>query len=207
MDRRDAPMATGPNEAAQGSNLGPYVIEDGKQYRMPYGIVRKATFSNLKKAELMDTPHSARLQYRLMLLGAVIKAAVDFDDARITIIYNPSNADNRSDKTTLGELIGALSKEGVKTDQASTSDTDYDYYKDIYTYSYNPKTIKESPPYGYTETEWSKMRAKWQKKMEESKIKKQAKFRLWQENYLNSKSGITQKIAEEHANEAASTTD
>ena len=74
----------------------------------------------------MDTPHSARLQYRLMLLEAVIKASVDFANAKITVVYNPNNANNTNDKT-LSELRGALSKEGVQTDPSNTIDTNYDY--------------------------------------------------------------------------------
>ncbi len=201
MDRRDAPIGTGSNGAKTGSGVGPYVIEEGKQYRMPYRMVRKVTFSNLKKAELLDLPHSARLQYRLMLLGAVIKAAVDFDDAQITIIYNPSNADNSSDKTSQGELVKMLSKEGVHVDPSSARDVDYDYYTELYANSHNPKTIKESPPYGYTADEWSAMRSKWQKKMTETATRKREKFTRWQASYLNSKLGIVQKIAEEHRSE------
>ena len=202
MDRRDTHADIGHAEA-KSQALGPYVVENGKQYRMPYGIVRKATFSNLKQAEMIDIPHAARLQYRLMLLGAVIKPAVDFARAQITIIYNPDASENASEKTSLGELVKMLSKEGVHTDSASTSDTDYDYYKELYTNSHNPKAIKESPPYSYTAKEWSKMKPRWQEKMAEVEVRKREKFRRWQESYLNSKPGIAQKIAEEHNNRNA----
>ena len=131
----------------------------------------------------------------------MIKAAVDFDDAQITIIYNPSNADNSSDKTSQGELVKMLSKEGVHVDPSSARDVDYDYYTELYANSHNPKTIKESPPYGYTADEWSAMRSKWQKKMTETATRKREKFTRWQASYLNSKLGIVQKIAEEHRSE------
>ena len=198
MDRRESTIAAGNDEAKTSAGIGPYVIEDGKQYRMPYGIVRKAIFSGLKKSEMVDIAHSARLQYRLMLLGAVIKAAVDFDGAQITVIYNPVNANNKSEKTNLAELVKALSKEGVHADPVKIYDADYDYYKDLYTYSHNPKTIRESQPYGYTAKEWSAIKPRWQKKVAEAAERKLEKFRHWQAGYLNSKQGITQKIAEEH---------
>lgn len=200
MDRRDAIVETGHDEAKASPSLGSYVIEDGRKYRMPYTAVRKATFSNLSRTELVDVPHSARLQYRLMLLAAVIKAVVDFDNAQITIIYNPSNADNASEKTTFDGLVKMLSKEGVHAGKSDTGD--YDYYKEFYTSSHNPETIKESPPYGYTANEWSAMKSRWQKKMAESAARKMEKFRRWQEAYLNSKPNITQKIEEERKKEA-----
>ena len=54
-----------------------FVMEDGDPYRMPYKIVKQVTFKNLDQKELKDIPYSARLQYRLLLFDAVIKAKVD----------------------------------------------------------------------------------------------------------------------------------
>lgn len=195
MDRRDFDAGAAQKEAKPVSDLGRYVTEGGKQYRMPYRMVRKATFSNIKKSELVDIPHSTRLQYRLMLLGAVIKAVVDFADEKITIIYNPDGADNASDKTTLGELVAALSKEGVRANPGNTADADYDYYSELYSNSHNPQSIRESPPYGYTNEEWAKMKAKWEKKAVEDEAKKREKFKRWQESYLKSNPGLVQKTA------------
>ena len=76
-----------------------FVLEDGKKYRMPYHVVKRAVFSNLKKEDLIDIPHSARLQYRLMLMDPVIKAVVDFNELKITVIYNPTGADEQQSRT------------------------------------------------------------------------------------------------------------
>jgi hypothetical protein len=52
------------------------IIEDGESYTVPYRTIKQVTFTDLKKEELIDIPHAARLQYRLMLLDPVIKAKI-----------------------------------------------------------------------------------------------------------------------------------
>src|ERR1700719_2137966 len=114
-----------------------YVVEDGKRFRVPYKIVKEVIFTNLKKEELIDIPHASRLQYRLMLLDPIIKARVDFTKLKISVIYNPSSAENIRAKMSFDELIEVLSKQGIHPDPKSTVETDYDYYKNFYSYAYN----------------------------------------------------------------------
>lgn len=183
---------------ASGPNPSPYVAERGGQYHVPYRTVRKVVFSDLKKGELVDAQHAARLQYRLMLLDSVIKAAVDFEETRITIIYNPKAADNTKAKTSLAELVLALSKEGVRADPASTSDGDYDYYKEFYYPVHNPRTMNESPPYGHTMNEWEAIKPGWEKRTRDATARKWKKFKEWQDDYLEANPKAAQKIAEDH---------
>ena len=74
----------------ENANFDAYVTEEGKQYRVPYRMIKRLMFSNVKKEELQDIQHSARLQYRLMLMDPVIKANVNFTKRVITILYNPN---------------------------------------------------------------------------------------------------------------------
>ena len=115
-----------------------YIEENGNKFRVPYRIVRQAVFSKVKQAELKDLEHAARLQYRLMLNDAVLKARVHYARGTITIIYNPPNANNLREKISLEGLKELLAKEGVHVDSASTVDADYDYYKNFYSYAFNP---------------------------------------------------------------------
>lgn len=195
MDRGNFSTNIKQEKGKRSSAFSPYIIEGGKRYRMPYRTVERVVFSNLKREELVDIQHAARLQYRLMLLNPIIKAAVDFTKVRITIIYNPKTADNINEKISLEELVQILVKEGVHTDPESTTKSDYDY-KEFYSYAYNPPTIKENPPYGYTMEEWEGMKLKWERKMKKLDVKKREKFRQWQENYLNANPDIASKIVE-----------
>lgn len=158
--------------------------EDGKQYHVPYRMVRRAVFSGLKKEELVDIPHAARLQYRLMLLDPVIKAKVDFTKQRIIVIYNPRTADNIKDKISQQEIVDILAREGIHADPAHTEEADYDYYKDLYTYAYNPARIRERPPYGYSAEEWKGMKGEYEEKMQKLEAEKVQKFRSFQQGYL-----------------------
>jgi len=160
----------------------------------PYKIVRKAIFSNLERKELIDVPHSARLQYRLMLLDPIIKAAVNFADSKIAIIYNPKTASNIRDKISLDELVQILAKEGVHTNKEDTEDNDCDYLKELYSYAHNPAVVREVPPYSYTAEEWKRMQSAWEQKMERTEARKKEKFRQWQEKYLNAHADIASKV-------------
>lgn len=173
-------------EAEQNSNADSYVVEEGKKYRVPYKIVRKVVFSELKKEDLIDIPHAARLQYRLMLLDPIIKARVDFTKRRMTIIYNPRGAENIREKISIDELRDFLAKQGVGTDTQHMENTDYDYYKEFYSYAYNPASIRERPPYGYTSEQWRAMKPEWDAKMKAVESGKISKFREWQREYVAS---------------------
>ncbi len=176
------------------SEFNTYVTEDGRQYRVPYRIIKKVTFTNLKKEEIIDIPHAARLQYRLMLMDPVIKASVDFTKSKIAILYNPREAENIKEKISLDELIEFLAKQGVIVDKDHMLVEDYDYYKNLYTYAYTSPSIRERAPYGYKMDEWKKMKPEWEVKMKEGEIKKQEKFRDFQQNYLGTVPEMAQKI-------------
>ncbi|MEM3841311.1 MAG: hypothetical protein QXN59_01280 [Candidatus Micrarchaeaceae archaeon] len=161
-----------------------YVVEDGKRFRVPYRIIKKVVFEEVDKSELKTQEYSARLQYRLLLLEPVIKAWVEFNKRKITVIYNPASADNIKEKMSLDELIEFLAKEGVHIDRAKMHEEDYDYYKELYTYAYSPKSIREHPPYGYTQEQWKKMKPEWeikQKKYAEKKAQQQREYQKWYE--------------------------
>ncbi len=164
MDRRDnqqvekatetfGPGATDSGGEGKGSL---FIEEDGKKFRMPYKMIKKVTFKNLDSKELIDIPYSARLQYRLLLFDAVIKAKVDYHKRFIRIIYNNPEADNIREKISRKQLIEFLEGEGVhvKTDHENMEETDYDYFKELYSYAYFPQSIREAPPYGWTREEW-----------------------------------------------------
>lgn len=195
MDRTNAEVNIKQEESVN-SNFNRYVTEDGKQYTVPYRMIKMVTFSDLKKEELIDIPHAARLQYRLMLLDPVIKARVDFTKSRIKVIYNPRDSDNHKEKISLEELVDFLSKQGVHTLEECTSVEDYDYYRNLYSYAYNPPSIRERAPYGYTMEEWEGMKQDWERKMREGEIEKLAKYKAFQEEYLAENPEIAQKIVE-----------
>ena len=161
-----------------------YVIEDGKQFRVPYKMIKKVTFTNVNKEELIDIPHAARLQYRLMLMDPVLKATVDFTKAKIAILYNHREAQNQKEKISVDELKEFLAKQGVNVYSEHTLVEDYDYYKNLYTYAYTPPSIRERAPYAYTMDEWKKMKPEWEEKMKVSEIEKKEKFKKFQEGYL-----------------------
>lgn len=181
-----------------------YIDENGKRYRVPYRMIKKVTFTDLKKEELIDIPHAARLQYRLMLMDPVIKATVDFTKLKIAVLYNPREADNIREKISLDELKEFLSKQGVHVENEHTNLEDYDYYKNLYTYAYTPPEIRERAPYAYSMDEWKKMKPEFEVKMKENEIKKQEKFRKFQENYLDSNPEMAPKLVEGYKPKPAS---
>ncbi len=176
-----------------------YIEENGNKFRVPYRIVRQAVFSKVKQAELKDLEHAARLQYRLMLNDAVLKARVHYARGTITVIYNPPNANNLREKISLEGLKELLAKEGVHVDSTSTVDADYDYYKNFYSYAFNPPAVREHPPYGYTIEEWRRMKPGWEKKMTEGRKLKQDRFAEFQANYLAQHPALAKELGVESA--------
>ncbi len=179
-------MAHAKKEVEYNSSFNPYIAEDGKQYMVPYHIIKMAIINNVSRKELIDIPHAARLQYRLMLMDPVIKATVDYTKAKITIIYNPKDADNNKEKISVEELAEFLQKEGINVGASSFEISDYDYYKNLYSYAYRPAKIRERAPYGYTMEQWEKMRPEWEKKMYETIAEKREKFKAFQQSYIES---------------------
>jgi len=178
------------------SDYDEYITEDGKRYRVPYKIIKEVTFTELSKQELIDIPHAARLQYRLMLLDPIIKARVDYTKAKITIIFNPREADNIREKMSFDEVKDFLAKQGIHVDEKNTKLEDYDYYKNFYTYAYNPPSIRERAPYAYTKEEWQKMKPAYEEKLKEGEKAKIEKFKKFQEDYLATNPEMAPKIVE-----------
>ena len=187
MDRRE----TGPEKSAylkdleekDDSDIDDKIVENGVEFRVPYKMIKQAVFSNIKKEELRDIEHGARLQYRLMLLDAVLRAKVEFVKQTITVIYNPPEAKNRKEKISLEGLIEFLAKEGVHADRDSISNSDYDYYKEIYQYEFNPPSIRERAPYSYTKEQWSSMKNEFWAKTAKQEEEKRDKYHRWQNEF------------------------
>ncbi len=177
------------------------VTIDGKQYRVPYGMVKEIEFSDVPKEGMMDMEHAARLQYRLMLQEPVLRAKVEFVKQKITIVYNPTEAKNNKPKISREELVSFLSKEGVRIDPTHFSEKDFDYLKEMYSYQFNPPSIRERPPYGYTISEWKRMRDKYNSDTEKGKEESQKKFKEWQDSYAAEHSEIlSDKVSAKHRN-------
>ena len=164
-------------------NNATYIEEEGKRYRIPYKIIKKVEFFEISKEDMIDHPHAARLQYRLMLLDPVIKAFVEYTRGKITIIYNPAGAKNIREKMSLDEIIAFLAKEGVHVNRSNMVESDYDYYKEFYSYAFNPKVIREHAPYGYTKEQWKKMKPDWEKKMAQLQIEKNERYQNFKKRY------------------------
>ncbi len=159
------------------------VVENGKPYRVPYAIVKQVEFSNITKEDLVDLEHAARLQYRLLLNDAILKAKVEFAKLRITVVYNPSDSKNLKEKISLEGLIDFLAGEGVHVDQKSMVISDFDYYKNMYVYQFDPPSIREHPPYSYTMEEWKEMKPKYEESVRKGEEEKLTKFHEWQNAY------------------------
>jgi hypothetical protein len=189
MDRREsAPEESGflKDLKAEEVEYDDKVDYRGKTYRVPYRMIREVVFSNLDQSELQDMEHSARLQYRLLLLDSVIKAKVEFVKNRITITYNPPESKNRKEKINRQQLAEFLAKEGVYVDPAHAAERDVNYFEEIYRNQFEPATIREHAPYGYSLDEWRSMKPGWEKKRDESLKEKYSKFQKWQDAYLES---------------------
>ena len=161
------------------------VTIEGKTYRVPYSMIKEVEFSNVSREQMLDMEHAARLQYRLMLQESVIRAKVEFVKQKITIVYNPVGAENNKPKITKEELVKFMEGEGVRVDARSMSERDFDYFKEMYSYQFNPPSIRERPPYGYTMSEWKKMRNEYNKKASEGRVENYDKFREWQNSYAS----------------------
>lgn len=192
MDRRDNVDSSNTyakeleKERAEGREYDEYITEGGAKYRVPYRTVREVIFTSVEKeGEMRDTEHAARLQYRLMLQDAILFAKVEFVARKIKITYNPDNADNRKAKMSLQQISEFLAKEGVHVDISTAQQRDVDYYNEIYKYQYNPPSIREHPPYGYTLEEWRKgMKAEYESKKDEYEQAKKEKFHNFQDEYV-----------------------
>ncbi len=202
MDRRDiGPQESGYmkelKESGDDGEYDEYTIENGEQIRTPYKIIKEVVFSNIRKEDFVDSEHAARLQYRLMLLDAVLKAKVEYVKGRITIRFNPKDAKNRKVKTDVNELEEFLAKEGINVDKGSVEVKDYDYYSNFYKYAFNPPEIREHPPYGVTREQWKEQKKDWEKKVSETNAKKREKFLNWQLNYARDHTGTNLGHSEE----------
>ena len=175
-------------------DFDPYVVENGSRFTVPYRTIKMVTFTNVSQVEMVDAAHAARLQYRLLLLNPVIKAVVDFTKSKITVIFNPETSDNNKEKISLEQLRETLKKEGITTRDSSTTIEDYDYYKSFYSRGYNPPIIRETTPYGWTQEQWRKLKPAWEKKVREGDIKRQEKFRAFQQEYLKENPEAAVKI-------------
>lgn len=187
MDRREsAPEESGflKDLKSEDVEYDDKVEYQGKMYRVPYKIVKEAVFSNLNPVELGSIEYSARLQYRLLLMDSVLKAKVEFIRNRITVTYNPLESPNRKEKISRQQLIEFLAKEGVTINPSSISERDVDYFEEIYKYQFEPETIREHAPYGYTIQEWKSMKPEYQAKLGLANAAKLDKFRQWQDSYL-----------------------
>ncbi|MDE1873719.1 MAG: hypothetical protein KGI04_01195 [Candidatus Micrarchaeota archaeon] len=190
MDKRgDAEIHTYQQELAKEKadtkSYDEYVEENGKRFYVPYHTVREVIFSGVSKEDLRDTEHAARLQYRLMLKDSILFAKVEFVARRIKITFNPEGADNRKEKMSLQQLIEFLAKEGVNVDQKQMQQRDVDYYNEIYKYQYNPPSIREHPPYGYTLEEWRNgMKAEYETHKQQYDKAKLDKFHTFQKSYV-----------------------
>ena len=184
MERRDeGESAYFKAEEAGKEGYDDFIEEGGKRVRMPYRIVKKLEFTGINADELRDQQNAGRLQYKLMLNDAVIKASVDFAKAKITIIYNPEGAENRREKTNSRLLEEFLRNEGIGVKGAIKSERDYDYYRELYLRSFAPETIRRHAPYGWKGEEWKGERARWERKLGAMQKRKLDAFHRWQEGY------------------------
>ncbi len=186
-------------EEEKNENAGKYkenIITDkqGNKFRIPYSTIKEVTFSGINKADFIDLEHAARLQYRLLLHDSILFAKVEFVKGTINIKYNPEGADNRKEKISLQGLIDMLAKEGVHVDKSNMQENDVDYVKEIYEYQYDPKVIREHPPYGYTMEEWQKMKPEYEKNKALGEAKKAENFRKFQEDYLEAHPELAKEL-------------
>ena len=109
MDRRDIREESGFAKDLKNTGKDEYIdytiTENGKSYRIPYKMVREMVITGVDKQELKDIPHSARIQYRLLLLDSILKAKIEFIRGKVTITYNPTGAANSKDKEKSGVIV------------------------------------------------------------------------------------------------------
>jgi hypothetical protein len=186
MDKRESDYRSfyAKSQGGEASAYGGYVEDRGGKYMVPYQKVRRAVFAGVSREELRDPEHAARLQYRLLLMEPVLAASVDFDGLAISLVYNPEDAVNRNEKISLRGIADFLAGEGVHVDAGKAESKELDYYRDIYEYYNDPKTIRERPPYSYTLEEWKKgMKEKYEKGMAAAEKKKLDEFGKWRAEF------------------------
>ena len=171
------------SESNSSATLEKYADENGEKYRLPYDKVREVVFSNIPSSELIDIPHCARLQYRLLLNTAILKAKVEFVNRKITIVYNPKGSNSANASIDLVDIVKMLETEGVRVDITGAEQREVDYYKEIWYPQFHPATIREHPPYGYTLDQWRKMKDKYVAEVEKARKKKLESFKEWQKKY------------------------
>ena len=160
-----------------------YAVENGERYRLPYKTVKEIVFNNVSKQELVDLQHAARLQYKLLLNEAILRAKVEFVKQRISIVYNPPGYNKGKPEISPEGIAALIRQEGVHVDLASAEQRDVDYYAEIWRAQFHPPMIREHPPYGYTLDEWKKMKDKYEQKVKQAREKKLEEFHEWQKRY------------------------
>ncbi|MGC8662386.1 MAG: hypothetical protein ACP5RT_01210 [Candidatus Micrarchaeia archaeon] len=117
---------------------------------IPYDKIRHVII-NVKKEELVDIPHSARLQYRLLTNDAIIKAKVNYQKGTIEIYYNPEEKENKSQlkKISLNKILEILEENNVHAKADDAKGEVVDYKETLFKEAYNPKEIKHIKPYGW----------------------------------------------------------
>ncbi len=124
---------------------------------IPYDKIVHATIK-VKKAELIDIPHAARLQYRLMTNDAIIKAKVHFQKEYIELYYNPKSEENKSmqPKISLDEIIKILNDNGVHPLKNGIKEEIVDYKTTLFDKMFNPPQIREIRPHGWGQSQAQK---------------------------------------------------
>ena len=188
MDRRDIREESGFAKDLKNTGKDEYIdytiTENGRSYRIPYKMVREMVITGVDKQELKDIPHSARIQYRLLLLDSILKAKIEFIRGKVTITYNPTGAANSKDKISKEEIINFFAEQGVHIDHKGIAEREVDYINEIYKPQFDPAQIREHAPYGYTREEWKKMKPQYAERLLEGERKKQERFHEWQQSYI-----------------------
>lgn len=174
-----------------------FVEEEGKRYVVPYRIIKRVLFSNISQKELIDIPHAARLQYRLMLLEPVIKATVNYVKGTILVTYNNTGSGNQKEKMSQKEIIEFLGTQNVHVDPNAIDERDYDYYNEFFKHTFSPESVRETAPYGVKIEEWRKIRPEYEAKTKEAFKKKMESFHEWQDSYADEHPEILNEYVKE----------
>ncbi len=198
MDRRaNVSESSYEKDLKDGTEFDEFLTINGKRYRVPYRIVREVAFSDVRKDELIDLEHAARLQYRLLLMEPVLRAKVEFAKQRITIVYNNLEAQNRKEKIGLEALLDFISKEGVHLYANPREERDFNYVSEMYGYHFEPKSIREHPPYGYSREEWLKMKPGYERSAALGRQRNLESFHAFQSSYAEEHPEVFGKAAQQ----------
>ncbi|MGC9099007.1 MAG: hypothetical protein ACP5HW_00450 [Candidatus Micrarchaeia archaeon] len=117
---------------------------------IPYDKIKYAKIK-VKKEELIDMPHAARLQYRLLTNEAIIKAKVHFNEGLIELYYNPKGKENKSlqPKTSMEEILKILADNNVHAKTEDVKEEVVDYKEKLFEPTFHPKEIRKVKPYGW----------------------------------------------------------